>query len=72
MDEPYKLPTARTVPDRAAELVRMLDDPKLHPLIKSAATQAWALAIRPFPEGNDSFGIDVLKTLATNMADLLR
>ena len=56
MDEPYSLPTARTVPDRAAELVRMLDDPKLHPIIKSAAAQAWALAIRPFPEGNERLG----------------
>jgi len=56
MDEPYKLPTARTVPDRAAELVRMLDDPKLHPLIKSAAAQAWALTVRPFLEGNERLG----------------
>ena len=34
----------------------MLDDPKLHPLIKSAAAQAWALAVRPFPEGNERLG----------------
>ena len=53
MGEPYDLPPAAVVPDRVREIIAYLADPSVHPLIKAAVAQAWALLVRPFPEGNE-------------------
>ena len=53
MGEPYELPTALSVPDCVREITTFLSDTTVHPLIKAAVAQAWALVIRPFPEGNE-------------------
>lgn len=53
MGEPYDLPAAAAVPDRAKEIIAYLADPSVHPLIKAAVAQAWTLIIRPFSEGNE-------------------
>ena len=53
MGEPYELPMALSIPDRVKEITIFLSDASVHPLIKSAVAQAWALAVRPFPEGNE-------------------
>ena len=53
MGEPYDLPAASVVSDRAREITSYLADPSVHPLIKAAVAQAWTLIIRPFPEGNE-------------------
>ena len=55
-NEQYTLPQARTIPDRVRELLSLLEDPRIHPLIKSAVAQAWMMVIRPFPEGNERLG----------------
>lgn len=55
-DDQYSLPPARTIPDRMRELLSLLEDPRIHPLIKSAVAQAWMLVIRPYPEGNERLG----------------
>lgn len=51
--EIVKLPPANAIPDLVDELAAFLADTKTHPLIKAAVAQAWTLAIRPFPEGNE-------------------
>ena len=51
--EKFELPNAADIPELVHEFTDFLADPKIHPLIKSAAAQAWILAIRPFPEGNE-------------------
>ncbi len=51
--EMVKLPPANAIPELAAQLSAFLADTKIHPLIKSAAAQAWVLTVRPFPEGNE-------------------
>lgn len=51
--EPYSLPSAFSLPDRMSEYCEYLQSPNVHPLIKSAVGQAYILAIRPFPEGNE-------------------
>lgn len=56
LGEPYSLPMAMSVPDRVMELIAFLSDPGAHPLIKASVAQAWMLAIRPFPEGNERLG----------------
>ena len=53
MGEPYELPAASSVADRVKELTAYLADPIIHPLLKAAVAQAWVLAARPFPEGNE-------------------
>ena len=53
MGERYELPTALSLPDRMRELTRFLGDGTVHPLIKAGVAQAWILAARPFPEGNE-------------------
>lgn len=53
MGETYALPSALSVPDRMKELTAYLADPLIHPLMKAAVAQAWVLAARPFPEGNE-------------------
>ena len=55
-NEQYTLPQARTIPDRVRELLGFLEDPRIHPLVKSAVVQAWMMVIRPFPEGNERLG----------------
>ena len=51
--EVVKLPTANAIPALVNQLAAFLADTKTHPLIKAAVAQAWILAIRPFPEGNE-------------------
>ena len=51
--EIVKLPPANAIPDLVDELAAFLADTKTHPLIQAAVAQAWTLAIRPFPEGNE-------------------
>lgn len=53
MGEHYELPTALSLPDRMRELTQFLGDGTVHPLIKAGVAQAWILAARPFPEGNE-------------------
>ena len=53
---PYDLPMAMSVPDRVQEICMLLQDPGIHPLIKSGLAQAWVLVTRPFPEGNERLG----------------
>lgn len=53
MGESYTLPTALSLPDRIRELIQYLRDGTVHPLIKAGVAQAWILAARPFPEGNE-------------------
>ena len=55
-DDQYALPPARTVPDRMREMLALLGDPLIHPLIKAAVAQACMLVIRPYPEGNERLG----------------
>ena len=52
-DEPYDLPASYILPTRMQEYCSFLGRPDIHPLIKSAVGQAYILAIRPFPEGNE-------------------
>ncbi len=51
--EPILLPSADRIPEQAENFTGFLADTKTHPLIKAAAAQAWILAVRPFPEGNE-------------------
>ena len=51
--EIFSLPEHTAVPGLIREYTAFLADTKTHPLIKAAAAQAWILAIRPFPEGNE-------------------
>lgn len=51
--EKVKLPPADMIHEQAEQFSLFLADMKTHPLIKSAAAQAWVLAVRPFPEGNE-------------------
>ena len=48
-----RLPPAEAIPDLVEQFSTFLADTKTHPLIKSAVAQAWILAVRPFPEGNE-------------------
>lgn len=54
--ELFAFPVAQVIPDRVNELTAFLADAKTHPLIKAAVVQAWAMVIRPFPEGNERLG----------------
>ena len=51
--ESILLPSADRIPEQAENFTVFLADTKTHPLIKAAAAQAWILAVRPFPEGNE-------------------
>ena len=51
--ETVKLPPANMIPDLVNQITGFIADSKTHPLIKAAAAQAWVLAVRPFPEGNE-------------------
>ena len=51
--EPYAVPPARVIPDYMREITAFLADPGVHPMIKAGVVQAWALMVRPFPEGNE-------------------
>ena len=52
-NEIYDLPSAFSLPDRMREYCEYLQNPAVHPLIKAAVGQAYILAARPFPEGNE-------------------
>ena len=51
--EEYTVPCSSDISELVSDFVQFLADPKIHPLIKSAVSQAWILAVRPFPEGNE-------------------
>jgi transcription initiation factor IIE alpha subunit len=51
--EIVRLPPAEVIPNLVEQFSVFLADTKTHPLIKSAVAQAWILAVRPFPEGNE-------------------
>lgn len=51
--ETVQLPPAAMIPEQAERFAAFLADTATHPLIKAAAAQAWVLAYRPFPEGNE-------------------
>lgn len=51
--EAYEVPCNSAIAGLTAEFTQFLADPKVHPLIKSAVSQAWVLTVRPFPEGNE-------------------
>ena len=51
--EPILLPSANILPEQVTSFTNFLADTTIHPLIKSATAQAWILAVRPFPEGNE-------------------
>ena len=51
--EAYEVPCNSAIAGLTAEFTQFLADPKVHPLIKSAVSQAWVLIVRPFPEGNE-------------------
>ncbi len=51
--EAYEVPCNSAIAGLTAEFSQFLADPKVHPLIKSAVSQAWVLTVRPFPEGNE-------------------
>lgn len=52
-NEKYEVPSASSIAGLTSEFVQFLADTKVHPLIKAAVSQAWVLAVRPFPEGNE-------------------
>ena len=52
-DMTYTVPPASVIPDRMQEFYAFLRNPDVHPLIKAAASQAFLLVTRPFPEGNE-------------------
>ena len=54
--EPYTVPAACDLPTYLSQLYAFLLDTSPHPLVRAAVTQAWIIAIRPFPEGNDRLG----------------
>ena len=51
--EVVQLPPAAMIPEQTERFAEFLADTATHPLIKAAAAQAWVLAYRPFPEGNE-------------------
>ncbi len=51
--ETVMLPPAGMIPEQTERFAGFLADTGTHPLIKAAAAQAWVLAYRPFPEGNE-------------------
>ena len=51
--ENVRLPPADMVPEQTERFAGFLANTATHPLIKAAAAQAWVLAYRPFPEGNE-------------------
>lgn len=51
--EIVQLPPAAMIPEQTEQFALFLADTAIHPLIKAAAAQAWVLAYRPFPEGNE-------------------
>ena len=51
--ETYSVLPASVIPERMTEFCAFLSDSNVHPLIKASAGQAYLLATRPFPEGNE-------------------
>ena len=51
--ETFEVPCSSDISGLISEFTDFLADPKIHPLIKSAVSQAWILIVRPFPEGNE-------------------
>ena len=54
--ENYVLPSSARLNGCVKEISAFLADLSIHPLIKSAAAQAWTMVVRPFPEGNERLG----------------
>lgn len=51
--ETFEVPCSSDISGLVSDFTDFLADPKIHPLIKSAVSQAWILIVRPFPEGNE-------------------
>lgn len=51
--EAFEIPCSSAIAGLTTEFTQFLADPKVHPLIKSAVSQAWVLTVRPFSEGNE-------------------
>ncbi|HRR77225.1 MAG TPA: Fic family protein [Ruminococcus sp.] len=51
--ESVQLPPAAMLPEQTERFADFLTTTGTHPLIKAAVAQAWVLAYRPFPEGNE-------------------
>ena len=54
--ESFSFPQPQDIPAKVNEVTAFLNNPQIHPLIKSAVIQAWMLVVRPFPEGNERLG----------------
>ena len=54
--ESYVLPSAARLNGCINEITTFLADMSVHPLIKAAVAQAWAMVVRPFPDGNERLG----------------
>ena len=54
--ENYALPSAARLNGCISEITAFLADTNVHPLIKAAVAQAWAMVVRPFPDGNERLG----------------
>ena len=54
--ESYVLPSAARLNGCINEITTFLADMNVHPLIKAAVAQAWAMVVRPFPDGNERLG----------------
>ena len=54
--ESYALPSAARLNGCINEITTFLADMSVHPLIKAAVAQAWAMVVRPFPDGNERLG----------------
>ena len=54
--ESYVLPSAARLNGCINEITAFLADMSVHPLIKAAVAQAWAMVVRPFPDGNERLG----------------
>ena len=52
----YEVPRAYLIPDSVREITYLIADPAIHPLIKAAVVHAWALTVRPYPDGNERLG----------------
>ncbi|MBR2176981.1 MAG: Fic family protein [Clostridia bacterium] len=57
--ESYVLPSAARLNGCINEITSFLADMSVHPLIKAAVAQAWAMVVRPFPDGNERLGMKV-------------
>ena len=54
--EQYSFPPPQSISKHMDEMTVLLETPRIHPLIKAAAAQAYVMILRPFPEGNERLG----------------